>query len=43
MKGKEIDGESNQLLLAFLISLPFTIGLFIIKYVIDLMIKTNKK
>ncbi len=42
MKGKDINGESNQLLLSFLISIPFLIVLGLIKYVID-SFKKNKK
>ena len=42
MKGKEINGEKNQLLLSFLISLPFLIVLGLIKCVIDSFKKKKK-
>ena len=42
MKGKDINGEENQLLLSFLISIPFLIVLYLIKCVID-SFKKNKK
>jgi len=43
MKGKEIDGESNQLLLSFLISIPFLIVLFLIKCIFKKKKKTLLK
>ena len=42
MKGKDINGEENQLLLSFLISIPFLIVLYLIKCVIDSFKKSKK-